>query len=67
MAKQIEVVSPEGGTVLDPFCGSGSTGEAALKLGRHFIGIEKSEIHYMSATKRLRAVQLEIENNLFSL
>lgn len=66
MAKLIEVVTPEGGTVLDPFCGSGSTGEAALKLGRNFIGIEKSEIHHKTATTRLRAVQMEIETNLFA-
>jgi len=31
---------PIGATVLDPFCGAGTTGEAALKLGRSFIGIE---------------------------
>ena len=31
---------PHGGTVLDPFCGSGRAGIAAQRLGRHFIGID---------------------------
>lgn len=31
---------PKGGTVLDPFCGSGTTGAVALRLGRKFIGID---------------------------
>ena len=31
---------PEGGTVLDPFAGAGTTGLACLKNGRNFIGIE---------------------------
>jgi site-specific DNA-methyltransferase (adenine-specific) len=30
----------ENGVVLDPFCGSGTTGEVALKLGRSFIGVD---------------------------
>ena len=34
------LVTPPGGLVLDPFCGSGSTGCAALKEGFRFIGID---------------------------
>lgn len=34
---------PKGGIVLDPFCGSGTTGAAALKHGRKFIGIDKGK------------------------
>ena len=31
---------PEGGIVLDPFMGSGTTGMVAAQMGRHFVGIE---------------------------
>ena len=31
---------PEGGLVVDPFCGSGSTGCAAVLEGRRFLGVE---------------------------
>lgn len=34
---------PKGGLVLDPFCGSGTTGVAALKHGRKFIGIDSKD------------------------
>ena len=36
----IKLVCPEGGTVLDPFMGSGSTGVACAKLNRKFVGID---------------------------
>ncbi len=37
------LVTPPGGTVLDPFMGSGSTGKAAMLEGFHFIGIDLDE------------------------
>lgn len=39
--------------VLDPFMGSGTTGVAAVKLGRKFIGVEISETYYQIARQRL--------------
>jgi site-specific DNA-methyltransferase (adenine-specific) len=41
--------------VLDPFCGSGTTGVACLRLGRRFIGIEKDERYAAIARERLEA------------
>lgn len=48
-------IAPEGGTVLDPFAGSGTTGVAALAEGRHFIGIEQSAANVTIAEERLAA------------
>ena len=44
-----------GDLVLDPFCGSGTTGVACLRLGRRFIGIEKKPEWAELARDRLRA------------
>jgi site-specific DNA-methyltransferase (adenine-specific) len=41
------------GTVLDPFMGSGTTGVAAVKLGRRFIGIEIDPKHFDTACRRV--------------
>ena len=46
---------PEGGTVLDPFAGSGTTGTAALKCGRAFLGSELDSRYHAVALQRLRA------------
>ena len=43
-----------GGIVLDPFCGTGTTGLAALALGRRFTGIELSPAFAALAAERLR-------------
>ena len=47
---------PPGGLILDPFAGSGTTGVAALKTGRRFIGIEREAAYAAIAEERLRGV-----------
>ncbi len=48
-----------GGTVLDPFMGSGTTGVACADLGRKFIGIEKTRKYFDIACERIRAAQAQ--------
>jgi site-specific DNA-methyltransferase (adenine-specific) len=54
MAHYIANSARPGATVLDPFMGSGSTGVAAVQLGRRFIGIEKDPAHFEIARARIR-------------
>ena len=49
------LVTPSGGTVLDPFMGSGSTGKGARLEGFNFIGIEKDPVYLQIAQKRISA------------
>lgn len=46
----------EGEVILDPFCGSGTTGVAALRYGRQFIGIDNCEEYLQITQKRLEKV-----------
>src|SRR6516164_6065678 len=43
--------------VLDPFCGTGTTGAAATLLGRRFIGVERNRTYAVAARKRIAAVE----------
>ena len=47
------LVTPKGGTVLDPFMGSGSTGIAAKDEGFEFIGIEREKEYFEIAERRV--------------
>ena len=49
----IKIASNENDIVFDPFMGVGSTGKAALNLGRRFIGIEFEKEYYEATVKRL--------------
>ncbi|MCI0639011.1 MAG: site-specific DNA-methyltransferase [Gemmataceae bacterium] len=52
----IELGSREGDLVLDPFIGSGATGQVALNLERRFLGIELNPDYIRIAEKRLNGV-----------
>ena len=59
MAKIILASSDPGGTVFDPFLGSGTTAVTAKKLGRTFVGIEKNEQYCAWAQKRLEMAETD--------
>jgi DNA modification methylase len=58
------LVTPPGGTVLDPFAGSGSTGKGAMLEGFQFIGIEREEEYINIARARLEFIlnKINLEN-----
>ena len=63
----VKLVTPQGGLVLDPFMGSGSTGKACMLEGMRFIGMELSEEYVNIAEARIeyaynQARLLHIEN-----
>ena len=48
---------PDAQTILDPFMGSGTTGVAAVQMGRKFIGIEREPKYFDIACKRIEDAQ----------
>ncbi len=56
LARVILASSRPDDVVLDPFCGSGTTGAVAKRLGRRFIGIERERAYAAAAQTRIAAV-----------
>jgi modification methylase len=56
LARVILASSRPDDLVLDPFCGSGTTGAVAKRLGRRFIGIERDRAYTVAAQARIAAV-----------
>jgi site-specific DNA-methyltransferase (adenine-specific) len=54
IAPLIEAFSQPGDLVLDPFCGSGTTGVAAKMLGRRFVLVDRVYGHCRNARERLK-------------
>jgi site-specific DNA-methyltransferase (adenine-specific) len=54
MDQLIRLTVPEGGLVLDPFSGSGSTGISALRIGRSYEGIELSKTYFDQSKVRFK-------------
>ncbi|MCL2558388.1 MAG: site-specific DNA-methyltransferase [Treponema sp.] len=50
----IDLTTIEGQIVCDPFCGSGTTLVASLRLNRNFVGFEKDEQYYNAALRRIK-------------
>jgi len=53
ITKPILAGCPEGGIILDPFCGTGTTGVRAIELGRNFIGIDGKKEYCNIARKNI--------------
>jgi len=65
MLQIVRIAAEPGGTILDPFMGSGTTGVACVKLGRAFMGIEIEPKYFEIAVRRISEAMDDRENDLF--
>lgn len=55
----VRLITPPGGLVLDPFCGSGTTGVACVLEGFRFLGVEREEEYATIARARIARARLQ--------
>jgi site-specific DNA-methyltransferase (adenine-specific) len=53
----IQASTKAGDLILDPFCGSGTTGVAAMEMGRRFVGIDNDKAYLELAKKRIQEAE----------
>ena len=61
LSKIITIASNKGDIIFDPFMGVGSTGVAALRLGRRFIGVEIDPVYCEAAIRRIKEEEYSID------
>lgn len=59
--KWVITLCPKSETILDPFMGSGTTGVAAIQMGRKFIGIEREPKYFDIACKRIEQSSRQVD------
>lgn len=59
--------SDRGETIFDPFCGSAAIGEAALLLGRKYVGLDKDRAWVARARKRLSKIPFGTADDQYAL
>jgi site-specific DNA-methyltransferase (adenine-specific)/modification methylase len=64
LKKMIQMASNPNDIIFDPFMGVGSTGVAALEMGRKFIGVELEKNYYQAA--RIRIDNMKTQENSFA-
>jgi site-specific DNA-methyltransferase (adenine-specific) len=60
--KLVALFSNRGETVLDPFCGSGAIGEACVRLGRSYVGLDQDKAWVAKARARLDVELLDVSD-----
>jgi DNA modification methylase len=63
MRRALRLLAPAGALILDPFCGSGTTGVACVRDGYAFLGIER-EAEYVAIARR-RIAEAQAQTTLF--
>ena len=58
MSYLVKIYAAEETVVLDPFCGSGTTGVACIKENRDFVGIDMTEEYVEISNKRCEGVAI---------